>query len=100
MSRKPDGVIEAVRYKNGQVQMVRAYERRGATFSDCVLIERKALLERLQQGRQFVLGSRKNLHASTFNLGLAVVLAKQDGHEWIATRPDASRDELEGAPVF
>jgi len=100
MARKLDGVIEAVRYKNGQVLMVRAYERRGATFSDCVLIERKALVERLQKGAQFVLGSRENLRASTFKLGRAVLLLKPDGHEWIATRSDAMRDELEGSPVF
>jgi len=100
MARKPDGVIEAVRYKNGQVAMVRAYERRGATFSDCILIERKDLLERLQKGAQFVVGLREHLRASTFRLGRSVLLAKQDGHEWIATRPDATRDELEGTPVF
>lgn len=100
MPIKPDGVLEAVRYKNGQLLMVRAYERRGATFSDRVLIERKALVERLQKGELFFLGSRENLRASTFNLGRAVLLSKKDGHEWIATRPDAARDELEGLPVF
>ncbi len=40
MSKKIDGVIEAVRYKNGQLIVVRAYERRGSTFSDRVLLER------------------------------------------------------------
>jgi len=50
MTKKVDGVIEAVRYKNGQIVIVRAYERRGATFSDHVLLERKTLLERLQKG--------------------------------------------------
>ena len=28
MTKKVDGVIEAVRYKNGQIVIVRAYERR------------------------------------------------------------------------
>ena len=100
MAGKVDGVIEAVHYKNGQVAMVRAYERRGATFSDCVLIERKVLLERLKKGARFVVGQRKDLLASTFQLGRQVLLAKQDAHEFIATRPDATRDDLEGAPVF
>ncbi len=34
MAKKFDGVIEAVRYKNGQIAVVRAFERRGTTFSD------------------------------------------------------------------
>lgn len=100
MAKKYDGVIEAVRYKNGQILMARAYERRGATFSDRVLLDRKALLERLQKGKLFVAGQREKLKASTFKVGKPVILVKQNGREWIATRPDASRDEIEEAPVF
>ena len=100
MAKKIDGVIEAVRYKNGQIVMVRAYERRGATFSDRVLIDRKVLIEKLQKGGQFVTGSREELQASTFKLGRDVLLVKQDGREWVATRAEASRDELEETPVF
>jgi hypothetical protein len=100
MAKKPDGVIEAVRYKNGQIVMVRAYERRGATFSDCVLMERKELMDRLQKGQQFAVGSREEFKASTFKLGSDVKLVKQDGHEWITTRPDVTGDTLDGAPVF
>jgi hypothetical protein len=100
MSKKPDGVIEAVRYKNGQIVVVRAYERRGATFSDWVIIERKMLMERLQKGEQYVVGTREEFRASTFKVGPGVMLVKQDDHEWIATRSDASHDELEGTPVF
>src|SRR5688572_240861 len=100
MARKPDVVIEAARYKNGQIVMVRAYERRGATFSDHVLIERKALVERLQKGEWLAVGSREELKASTFKLGSEVKLVKQNDHEWIATRADAAGDTLDGAPVF
>ena len=46
--KKFDGVIEAVHYsRGGQIDFVRAYERRGVTFSDRVLLNRKTLLERL-----------------------------------------------------
>lgn len=100
MAKKLDGVIEAVRYKNGQIVIVRAYERRGATFSDRVLIERKELVERLQKGQQFAVGSREEFRASTFKLGPELKLVKHDGREWIATRPDATSDLLDGAPVF
>ena len=44
---KFDGVIEAVRYKSGKIDLVRAYERRGASFGDHVILDRKTLLERL-----------------------------------------------------
>lgn len=100
MARKLDGVIEAVRYKNGQIVMVRAYERRGATFSDRVLLERKALVERLQKGLRFSVGSREELKASTFKIGSEVQLVRRDDHEWISTTPDATQDMLAGAPVF
>ena len=53
-----DGVIEAVRYKGGKIDIVRAYERRGATFSDHVLLTRKTLIERVEQGKRFVIGQR------------------------------------------
>ena len=100
MTKKIDGVIEAVRYKNGQIMMVRAYERRGATFSDRVLLDRKTLLDRLQKGQQYVTGSREELLASTFKVGKSVMVLKQDDRELLATHENATRDELEEVPVF
>ena len=100
MAKKFDGVIEAVHYKNGQVVMVRAYERRGATFSDHVLIDRKELLERIKNGKQFVTGSRKELLASTFESGKPVQVVSRNGKEFISTRSEADKDELEQVPVF
>lgn len=100
MTKKFDGVIEAVRYKNGQIQMVRVYERRGPTFSDLLLLDRKTLLERLQTGKVFVTGQREEYKASTFKVGKPVMVVKANGHEWLATRVDAACDELEGVPVF
>ncbi len=100
MAKKIDGVIEAVRYKNGQIVIVRAYERRGATFSDRVLLERKTLLERLKKGQQYITGSREELLASTFKIGKSVLIVNQNGHELLATNEKAVRDELEEAPIF
>ena len=100
MSKKIDGVIEAARYKNGQITLVRAYERRGATFSDRVLVDRKTLLERLQKGKQYVIGTREDLKASTFIVGKPVRIVKQDDRELLATRENATRDELEEVPNF
>ena len=101
MAKKFDGVIEAVRYKNGQIMAVRAFERRGATFSDRVLIDRKELLERLNNGQKYVIGKRKEFLAGTFEVQeKPVQVLKRNGKEIIATRPDADHDELEQTPVF
>ncbi len=100
MAKKFDGVVEAVHYKNGQIVTVRAYERRGATFSDRVLIDRKEFLELVKSGKQFVTGSRKEFLASTFEQGKPVKVVSRDGREFIATRDEADRDELEQVPVF
>jgi hypothetical protein len=97
---KFDGVIEAVRYKGGKIELVRAYERRGATFSDHVLLDRKTLLERLQAGKRFMTGQRKELLASTFQVDKPVNLAGQDGNQIVTTGAQVERDELEGVPVF
>ena len=100
MAKKFDGVIEAVRYKNGQIVTVRAYERRGAAFSDRVLIDRKEFLELVKSGKKFVTGSRKVLMAGTFTEGKPVKVVSRDGKDFIATRDEADRDELEQVPVF
>ena len=100
MTKKIDGVIEAARYKNGQLLIVRAYERRGATFSDRVLLERKTLLERLQKGQQYVAGSREELRAGTFKVGKPVLIVKLDDRELLATNENATHDELEEVPIF
>ena len=100
--KKFDGVIEAVHYKNGQIASARVYERRGATFSDRVLIDRKELLERIKSGQKYVVGKRKELLASTFEVReeKPVQVLNHDGKEIISTRADADHDELEQAPVF
>ncbi len=101
MAKKFDGVIEAVRYKNGQISVVRAFERRGSAFSDRILLDRKEFLDQLKKGRKYVIGKRKEFLAGTFEVqDKPVQVLQQDGREIISTRPDADHDELEQAPVF
>ena len=100
MAKQIDCVVEAVRYKNGQIVVVRAYERRGFTFSDRLILDRKTLLERLQKGQQFVSGTRQELKASTFTLAKSIMLVKTDDREYIATHENAAKDELENVPLF
>ena len=100
MAKKIDGVVEAVRYKNGQIVMARIYERRGAAFSDRAMLDRKELLERLKSGKRFVTGVRKEFWAGTFDEGKLLQVVTRAGKEFIATQPDADHDNLEPAPVF
>jgi hypothetical protein len=101
MAKKFDGIVEAVRYKNGEIEVVRAFERRGAAFTDRVMIPRHEFLERLKKGRTFVVGKRKQFLAGTFEVqDKPVQIVERDGKEFISTRAEAERDELEQAPVF
>lgn len=101
MAKKFDGVIEAVRYKDGKIDVVRAFERRGAAFGDRVLLGRKELLERIKKGKKFVIGKRKEFLAGTFDIQDKLVqVLERDGQELISTRPEADHDELEQAPLF
>jgi hypothetical protein len=98
---KFDGVIEAARYAaDGSLVMVRAYERRGATFTDRVLMDRPTLVERLKKGKKFVTGQRTKQMASTFETGKSVRLSGAKGQEAISTSEKADRDLLEEVPVF
>jgi hypothetical protein len=100
MAKKFDGVIEAVRYKDGHIEVVRVFERRGAAFSDRVLIARGELLKKLKDGRKFVIGQRKEFLAGTFDTSKPVQVVSRGDKEIISTRSDAEQDELEQAPVF
>ena len=99
---KFDGVVEAVHYQpDGQVAWVRAYERRGATFSDNVLIDRQNLIQRLKRGKRFVIGRRLPNLASTFEVSAPLQVVQVDGKELLATASGQGRqDSLTGVPVI
>jgi len=99
---KYDGVVEAVHYKpNGEVDWVRAYERRGATFSDHVLIERGTLIERLKSGKNYVVGRRIPLKASTFEVTLPLkVVNIGEKDTLVVGETRAEQDRLEGVPII
>ena len=101
MAKKFDGVIEAVRYKNGQIEIVRAFERRGSAFTDRVLLDRQEFLARLKKGRKFYVGKRKEYLAGSFDIQQNPVrVLDRNGKEIISTRSEGEHDELEQAPVF
>lgn len=95
---KYDGIIEAVRYTpNDEINMVRAYQRRGAVWSDRVLLCRSELVEQLQQGKHFFTGVRKAYFGSVFETRSSVSFVDQ--HIITAGQP-ALRDLLAGVPCF
>ena len=98
--QKFDVVIEAVRYKNGKIELVRGYERRGVAFSDRILMDRKTLLELLKDGKRIVAGQRKEYLGGTFDVGKSLKLVGADGKQVVTTFADADHDELEGVPAF
>ena len=101
MAKKFDGIVEAVRSKNGQIEAVRVFARRGAAFSDRIIINRQEFLDRLKKGKKYFVGTRKEFLAGTFEIqDKPIQIVSRDGKEFISTRPDAAHDELEQAPVF
>lgn len=99
---KFDGVIEAARFTpDGKLAFVRAYERRGPTFSDRVMLDRATLVDRLKAGKKFVLGQRVAYLSSTFEVSHPVRLEQLNGAEVvIAGNPaSAKSDALEGVLV-
>jgi hypothetical protein len=95
---KIDGVIEAVRYTpGGMISVVRTYERRGAVWSDHVILDRAELVARLVSGKKFVTGQRKESLGSVFETESPVQLAGE--HIIAGTQPDG-RDLLVGVSIF
>ena len=102
-SKKFDGVVEAVRYTpEGEIALVRVYERRGPTFTDRILLTREELVKRVKAKKRFFIGQRKPFLASTFELGDQPVTVTGDaGKEVIHVGKSSEQgDHLEGAPLF
>jgi hypothetical protein len=99
---KYDVIVEAVHYKpGGEVDWVRAYERRGPTFSDHLLIKRKDLVERLKSGNKILAGRRVPLKASTFEVTYPLRVVTNAGVDvLISGESQAEQDCLEGVPVI
>jgi hypothetical protein len=100
-NKNVDGVIEAAHFtSDGKLAWVRAYERRGPTWSDAVLLDRAALVERLKKRKRFYVGARKEFLASEFELKQPLRLIEFYRGEALVTGNGAARqDRLEGIPI-
>ncbi len=95
---KIDGVIEAVRYTpDGNISMVRSYQRHGAVWSDRVLLNRADLSRQLKGGKRLVTGTRKEYLGGVFKDGLAI---RYTGEHIVTEGQPPLRDLLAGVPVF
>ena len=93
-----DGIIEAVRtLPGGKIAAVRVYERRGAVWSDSILLDRGELLARLEKGRKFATGRRLALLGAAFETRQTV--CQVDGHI-VCAGQSGERDHLPGLPIF
>lgn len=99
-SKKIDGIIEAVRYApDGQVALVRYYERLGPAYSDRKLLTREALVQQLRAKKRYVAGSRIAFMGASFETGAEVRLVQKGGAEFLQTgEGDGERDNLSGIP--
>ena len=96
--KKIDGVIEAVRFTpGGMISVVRTYERRGAVWSDYVILDRTELIARMSAGKIFVTGQRRSYLGSVFQTGSVVHLS---GEHIVSGAETAPRDLLVGVSIF
>ena len=102
--QKFDGVIEAVHYvnDNGKIDWVRAYVRRGPTWSDHLILDRKSLLKALEDGKRFYTGERVSLQGSEFKLGHRVLVKENGKGKIIVTEKTIQEtiDHLNGVPIL
>ena len=99
---KVDGVVQAVHYNpDGQVAWVRAYLRRGPTYSDRMMLDRQALIANIQSGKHYFIGDRVPQMASTFEIADPLQIVEKNGKQILVVgAQDADRDHLVGVPVI
>jgi hypothetical protein len=99
---KYDGVLEIAHFKpDGQLDWVRVYLRRGAIFSDRILLTRQAFIEQLKAGKRFWVGERIHKMGGKFDVTQPVRLRQQDGKPVIVIGDsNSARDELTGVPII
>jgi hypothetical protein len=97
-----DGVVEAAHFKpDGQLDWVRVYERRGAVFSDRILLSREAFIEQLKAKKRYMVGERIINLGGKFNVTQPVHLQRQDGKQVIVVGDaKVSMGELAGVPIL
>ena len=99
---KYDGVLEAAHFKpDGQLDWVRVYIRRGAIFTDRIMLSRQELADQLKEGKRYMLGERIINMGGKFNVSQPVRLVKLEGKEVLVVgEKGQAKGELVGVPVL
>jgi hypothetical protein len=97
-----DGVVEAAHFKpDGQLDWVRVYERRGAVFSDRILLSREAFVEQLKAKKRYVVGERIFNMGGKFTITQPVRLLREHGKQVIVVGDNqTTQGELAGIPII
>jgi hypothetical protein len=97
-----DGVLEAVHFNpDGQLDWVRVYERRGAVFTDRLMLNRDAFIKQLKAGKSYMVGERIPNLGGKFNVTKTVHLLQQNSKLVIVVgNAQANKDELSGVPII
>lgn len=105
--QKFDGVIVGVHFDlSGRVDWVRVFLRRGAIFSDRLILSRQELIEQIKQGKQFIIGERVEYLAGTFKGFQTVSIRHENGDDFLISSQDEAVeqtsmvDRLAGAPII
>ena len=99
-NRRIDVVIVAAHYgPDRRLAWVQAHERRGSVWGDKVLLDRRALIERLQGKKRVCTGAARSLPGD-FDLGPAVELRRNSGATSLTAGGKASGSDDLGVPVL
>jgi hypothetical protein len=96
-----DGVVEIVHYaQDGQVAYVRAYQRRGTTFSDVVLIQRDDLVKLIKSGCNYFTGERILGMGTEFKIFEKLQVVPSQEGEMLLTAAAGNRENLGSVPLL
>jgi len=95
--KKITTVIDSVRYlPDGRIDLVRVYERRGAIWSDYLLLSRPDLIKRIRKGK-ITSGSRKRFLGSELEIGTPI---NYEMDIFFTGNQRGKMDLLDGVPIF
>lgn len=92
----------AVHYDpNEQMDWVRVFLRQGPTFSNRIMLDRQTLIDEIQSGKTYKVGSRIEYNAGTFDLSDSVYVLEKNGDTILVVGEiQAEQDSLEGVPII
>ncbi|HUF37346.1 MAG TPA: hypothetical protein VMN57_02380 [Anaerolineales bacterium] len=100
--KKTDAVVVAVHLDaGGRIDWLRAFERRGPTWSDWKKIPREAAITRIRAGERFMTGERIKYYAGTFNTFDPIRIEEVDGEiRLVSGQANGRGDSLARVPIL